>query len=116
MFNYHFKSYKTLEPSDGKKEVSLEYHMINAGNGLASIIKITDSDTAILFDAGVGVVPCSANEKPPIIIDYLKKIGVKEIDTIFISNYHTDHYLHIDKIKKHFTIKNIFSNKTFYDN
>lgn len=123
MFNSHFKSYKTLEPSDGKKEVSLEYHMINVGNGLASIIKrtdsntaiLTDSNTAILFDVGVGGVPCSSNEKPPIIIDYLKKIGVKKIDTIFISHYHTDHYLHIDKIKKHFTIKNIFSNKTFYD-
>lgn len=70
-------------------------------NGEASLIRLKNK--TILVDCGDGY-------KDEVLM-YLKSIGIKKIDYLFISHNHNDHYGGIDAINKEIKIKNIYISK-----
>ncbi|AOG60502.1 competence protein ComEC [Spiroplasma helicoides] len=79
--------------------------MINVGNGNSFILNYKSN--IFLLDAGVG--PMNNKNTTP---NYLKYRGINEINTIFISHYHTDHYNMVDQIVKENNVKHVFDNKS----
>ena len=96
----------------------LQIRHIDMGQGDAAVL-ISPKGEVVLFDAGKDI----ANRKNcNVETDYLDQLGVKQIDYIFVSHYHTDHIGCIPAVLKQFLLKG-FSydrgqeyNTTFYTN
>jgi competence protein ComEC len=84
------------QPGNGK----LEIHHIDMGQGDAAVL-ISPQGKVILLDAGLDIAHvknCSSETT------YLKSLGVKEIDAIFVSHYHSDHIGCIPEVLKEFPL------------
>ncbi|WP_041618868.1 MBL fold metallo-hydrolase [Spiroplasma taiwanense] len=83
-------------------------YVLSVGNGLFTFLKY-DTDKAIVFDTGVGGNPTQWIQddfiKNPFSSDFMKSQGVKEIEPIFLTHYHTDHYANLYKVDEEFKIK-----------
>ncbi len=90
------------------------FHIIDVGHGLAMFLQSPDKSTNILFDAGSGWMRENNTKK---ISNFLKKYNVMELDAVFISHNHTDHFNNLKHLNKNFVIKKIYNNvnqKQFY--
>lgn len=76
-------SLASAQPGDGK----LQIHHIDMGQGDAAVL-VTPQGKVVLLDAGLDIAHvknCSTE------ISYLTSLGVKQIDAILVSHYHSDH-------------------------
>lgn len=96
----------------------LQIHHIDMGQGDAAVL-ITPKGQVVLFDAGKDI----ANRKNcDVETEYLDQLGVKQIDYIFVSHYHTDHIGCIPAVLQQFPLKGISYdrgqryNTTYYTN
>ena len=79
----------------------LQIHHIDMGQGDAAVL-ISPDGKVVLFDAGKDM----ANRKDcNVETEYLDQLGVKQIDYIFISHYHSDHIGCIPAVLKQFPLK-----------
>lgn len=81
--------------------------VVSGGSGLCVIMR-TPSGKTYLFDAANG-----NNEKSngkDIIIPWLEKRGIKKIDGLILSHYHSDHFGGLPYLMEHFEIGHIFDN------
>ncbi len=79
---------------------NLQIHHMDIGQGDAAVL-ISPKGQVVLFDGGkdiAGIKNCDA------VTDYLDQLGVKQIDYIFVSHYHTDHIGCIPAILKQFPL------------
>ncbi|ATZ18767.1 competence protein ComEC [Williamsoniiplasma somnilux] len=76
--------------------------MVNVGNGQSIIYINKVKHVTILFDVGNGQGFGKTNAA-----DLLRYWGINDIDYVFISHNHEDHYNGINKIKEEFHVKNI---------
>jgi competence protein ComEC len=96
----------------------LQIHHIDMGQGDAAVL-ISPNGQVVLFDAGKDI----ANKKTcDVETDYLDQLGVRQIDYIFVSHYHTDHIGCIPAVLKMFPLKGpsydrgLEYNTSFYTN
>lgn len=80
------------------KKNNCEVHFIDVGQG-DSILIISDGKT-ILIDAG-------ENDKGKVVVDYLKKLGIKKIDLLIATHPHSDHIGGMDTVINTFKIGKI---------
>ncbi|WP_339022847.1 ComEC/Rec2 family competence protein [Spiroplasma endosymbiont of Crioceris asparagi] len=79
------------------------FFVFSVGNGLFTLIK--QDDKSIIFDCGVGIGSNDNRNEFP--VNQLSQIGIKTIETVFISHYHYDHYSSLLSLLKKYNIKNI---------
>ncbi|MDW7668174.1 MAG: DNA internalization-related competence protein ComEC/Rec2 [Bacillota bacterium] len=84
---------------------SLEIAFLDVGQANASYIKYKDKN--LFIDLG-GDVYATYNKGEKELPEYIKKRGIFEIDMLFISHIHEDHYSSIESVNKVSNIKNIF--------
>ncbi|WP_338984311.1 MBL fold metallo-hydrolase [Spiroplasma endosymbiont of Diplazon laetatorius] len=85
--------------------------MLNVGNGNSFVCHYKGK--TILFDAGRGT-GFSKNS----LEQYLVYSGVRNIEAVFISHNHQDHYDQLDNVKETYRLKNVFYNhdlKTYFN-
>ncbi len=78
--------------------------MLNVGNGNSFVL--IHRGEAFLFDTGKGKGGYGKN----LLKDYLNYLGVRTVNTVFISHNHEDHYNLLETIKDEYNIENIFYN------
>ena len=96
LFQYFSDTSRFGEGSYSEADVVL--HMIDVGQGDAVFIDNGDKD--ILIDSGTG-------ESAPILLDYLDRLGVSEIEYAFFSHPHEDHIGGGDDVITHFEVENV---------
>jgi competence protein ComEC len=92
----------------------LEIPDIQRGAGLAIVLQLPSGKTC-LYDTGSGYPDASSsdgwqatfNAGRDVILPFLNKAGIKEIDTVFISHAHYDHFGGLMWLKDHFPIKKL---------
>lgn len=78
---------------------NLTVHFIDTGNSDA--ILIDDNGTSMIIDAG-------DNDDENMMVNYLKKVGIKDIKYLVSTHAHADHAGGLDEIVKNFEIENAF--------
>lgn len=82
-FLYAGRRMEVKEPENAAVNLdTLEVHFINVGQGDAALIKC--GDAAMLIDAG-------ENDKGTLVQNYIRKQGVKSLDYLIVTHYHSDH-------------------------
>src|SRR6056297_567769 len=84
---------------------SLEVSFLDVGQGNASYMKYKGNN--IFVDLG-GNINSSYNKGEKELPEYIKKRGIFNIDMVFISHLHEDHYCSLDEVNEISKIKNIF--------
>ncbi len=84
----------------------IEVHFIDVGQGDACLIR--DGSKNYLIDTG-GDVMKGQNVGKNISLPYLKKLGIKKIDSLFISHFHEDHYGALFDIAADIEIEKIYA-------
>jgi competence protein ComEC len=102
------------EPSGKFILTCLEIPDIQRGAGLAIVLQLPSGKTC-LYDTGSAYPDATSpdgwqagfNAGRDLIVPFLEKAGVKEIDTVFISHAHYDHFGGLLWLKDHFPIKKL---------
>src|SRR4051812_39102407 len=102
------------EPSGKLILTVLDIPDIQRGAGLAIILQLPNGQTC-LYDTGSGYPDATSsdgwqgqfNAGRDLIVPFLEKAGIKEIDTVFISHAHYDHFGGLMWLKDHFPIKKL---------
>lgn len=92
----------------------LEIPDVQRGAGLAIVLQLPSGKTC-LYDTGSAYPDASSadgwqasfNAGRDLIVPFLAKAGIKEIDTVFISHAHYDHFGGLMWLKDHFPIKKL---------
>lgn len=85
----------------------LEIHIIDVGQGDSILIK-TPQNKTILIDAG--------DEKSDyLVINYLNKQQIKEIDILIASHFDSDHIGGLDNVIDNFSVKSVYAPDDNYD-
>lgn len=92
----------------------LEIPDVQRGAGLAVVLQLPSGKTC-LYDTGGGYPDDkspdgwvgNSNSGRDVVLPFLQKAGVKEIDTVFISHAHYDHFGGLLWLKDHFPIKKL---------
>src|SRR5262245_38927967 len=74
------------EKKDDKKKRGLDIHFVDTDGGAATLI-VTPAGESILIDCGN-----PGNRDADRIHTAAKKAGIKSIDHLFITHWHSDHY------------------------
>ena len=83
--------------------------VVSGGCGLCVIMR-TPAGRTYLFDTGNGMDRAVKNNGKDIIIPWLEKRGIKRIDGLILSHYHSDHFGGLLYLADHFEIGHIFDN------
>ena len=75
----------------------LQIHHINVGQADGAVV-ITPGGKVILFDVGQDMKQKNCVRA----VSYLEQLGVKQIDALFVSHYHSDHIGCIPEVLKNF--------------
>lgn len=86
----------------------IEYQMIDIGQGDAFLLN--DKGKYYMIDVG-GPKYEDYDSGERILVPYLKSIGIKNIEAVFISHEDKDHAGNLDILKQNFRIKNIITDK-----
>ena len=94
---------------------------VQRGAGLAIVLQLPSGKTC-LYDTGNGYPDATApdgwqggkNTGRDLIVPFLEKAGVKEIDTVFISHAHYDHFGGLLWLRDHFPIKRLVDSGYHY--
>ncbi len=105
---------QAAEPARPFVLTCLEIPDIKRGAGLAIVLQLPSGRTC-LYDTGSGYPDATSpdgwqgsyNAGRDTILPFLQKAGVKEIDTVFISHAHYDHFGGLLWLKDHFSIKRL---------
>jgi competence protein ComEC len=102
-------------PTDGKFILTcLEIPDIQRGAGLAVVLQ-TPTGRTYLYDTGSGYPDASSpdgwqarfNAGRDLVLPFLTKASIKEVDAVFISHAHYDHFGGLLWLKDHFPIKKL---------
>ncbi|MGQ5398157.1 MBL fold metallo-hydrolase [Cohnella sp. M.A.Huq-80] len=93
------KADKLKAPSKGK----LSVYFLNVGQGDATYIHTANGDD-ILIDGG-------KNEAGTVVVDYLKQLGVKDIEVMVSTHPDEDHVGGLDTVLKQFAVKSVYAPK-----
>jgi competence protein ComEC len=108
--------------SSGKLTLTvLDIPDVKRGAGLAIILQLPNGKTC-LYDTGSGYPDTTSpdgwqgqfNAGRDLILPFLQKAGVKEIETVFISHAHYDHFGGLMWLKDHFPIKKLVDSGYVY--
>lgn len=99
----------------------LEIPDIHRGAGLAIVLQLPSGKTC-LYDTGSGYPDAASpdgwqekfNAGRDLVVPFLEKAGVKEIDTVFISHAHYDHFGGLMWLKDHFPIRRLIDSGYSY--
>lgn len=94
--------------SIGKDRGEISYQMIDIGQGDAFLLN--DKGNYYMIDVG-GPKYKNYDSGEKILLPYLKSLGIREIEGIFISHEDKDHMGNLDLIWDNFHVKNIYTNK-----
>ena len=94
--------------SIGKDRGEISYQMIDIGQGDAFLLN--DKGAYYMVDVG-GPKYKNYDSGEKILIPYLKSLGIREIEGIFISHEDKDHMGNLDLVWDNFHVKNIYTNK-----
>ncbi|MEG0691704.1 MAG: MBL fold metallo-hydrolase [Oscillospiraceae bacterium] len=86
---------QSISSDSDAKSNDCEVHFIDVGQGDSTLI-ISDGKT-ILIDAG-------ENDKGKIVVDYIKKLGIRKIDMVMVTHPHSDHMGGMDTVINEFEI------------
>lgn len=92
----------------GKERGEISYQMIDIGQGDAFLLN--DKGAYYMVDVG-GPKYKNYDSGEKILIPYLKSLGIREIEGIFISHEDKDHMGNLDLVWDNFHVKNIYTNK-----
>lgn len=92
----------------GKERGEVSYQMIDIGQGDAFLLN--DKGSYYMIDVG-GPKYKKYDSGKKILIPYLKSLGIREIEGIFISHEDKDHMGNLDLVWDNFQVKNIYTNK-----
>lgn len=92
----------------GKERGEISYQMIDIGQGDAFLLN--DKGSYYMIDVG-GPKYKNYDSGEKILIPYLKSLGIREIEGIFISHEDKDHMGNLDLVWDNFQVKNIYTNK-----
>lgn len=92
----------------GKERGEVSYQMIDIGQGDAFLLN--DKGSYYMIDVG-GPKYKNYDSGEKILIPYLKSLGIREIEGIFISHEDKDHMGNLDLVWDNFQVKNIYTNK-----
>ena len=92
----------------GKERGEVSYQMIDIGQGDAFLLN--DKGSYYMIDVG-GPKYKNYDSGEEILLPYLKSIGIREIEGIFISHEDKDHMGNLDLVWDNFHVKNIYTNK-----
>lgn len=92
----------------GKDRGEISYQMIDIGQGDAFLLN--DRGSYYMIDVG-GPKYKTYDSGEKILIPYLKSLGIREIEGIFISHEDKDHMGNLDLVWDNFHVKNIYTNK-----
>ncbi|MFC5529750.1 MBL fold metallo-hydrolase [Cohnella yongneupensis] len=93
------KADKLKPPANGK----LSVYFLNVGQGDATYIHTANGDD-ILIDGG-------KNEAGPIVVDYLKQLGVKDIEVLISTHPDEDHVGGLDTVLQKLVVKSVYAPK-----
>ncbi|WP_306484362.1 DNA internalization-related competence protein ComEC/Rec2 [Anaerococcus sp.] len=94
--------------SIGKDSGEISYQMIDIGQGDAFLLN--DKGDYYMIDVG-GPKYKNYDSGEKILLPYLKSLGIREIEGIFISHEDKDHMGNLDLVCDNFDVKNIYTNK-----
>lgn len=89
-----------------------EIHFIDVGQGDSALIRVEDRE--YLIDTG-GALFGNYDPGRSITLPYLKKLGVRELEGVFISHFHEDHYKGLFPIIEELKIKALYVNNPIPD-
>ena len=96
--------------SPGRFEMTvINPEVVSGGCGLCVIMR-TPAGRTYLFDTANGIDRAVKNNGKDIIIPWLEKRGIKRIDGLILSHYHSDHFGGLLYLADHFEIGHIFDN------
>jgi len=91
--------------------------MLDIGQGDAFIIEMPYRKGVYFYDAGAhfsyDTMEASENVYQQVIHPYLQGQGIQEIDAVFISHEHLDHYGSVSFIQQDFTVHNIITSEYY---
>lgn len=93
------KADKIKPPAKGK----LSVYFLNVGQGDATYIKTPAGDD-ILIDAG-------KNEAGDVVVDYLKQLGVDDLEIMISTHPDADHVGGLDTVLTHFKVESVYAPK-----
>ena len=94
--------------SISKDRGEISYQMIDIGQGDAFLLN--DKGNYYMIDVG-GPKYKNYDSGEKILLPYLKSLGIREIEGIFISHEDKDHMGNLDLVCDNFDVKNIYTNK-----
>ncbi len=108
------RSLIAAEPTGKFILTCLEIPDVQRGAGLAIVLQLPNGKTC-LYDTGGGYPDATSpdgwqaqsNTGRDLIVPFLQKAGIKEIETVFISHAHYDHFGGLMWLKDHFPIKKL---------
>lgn len=92
----------------GKERGEISYQMIDIGQGDAFLLN--DRGSYYMIDVG-GPKYKTYDSGEKILLPYLKSLGIREIEGMFISHEDKDHMGNLDLVWDNFQVKNIYTNK-----
>lgn len=98
--------------SIGKDRGEISYQMIDIGQGDAFLLN--DKGNYYMIDVG-GTKYKNYDSGEKILLPYLKSLGIRELEGIFISHEDKDHMGNLDLVWDNFDVKNIYTNKLNVD-
>jgi competence protein ComEC len=94
------------------ESTNTEIHFIDVGQGDSALVRVEGRD--YLIDTG-GAIFGSYDPGEAITLPYLKKLGVRKLDGVFISHFHEDHYKGLFPIMEDLEIEALYVNNVIPD-